>query len=300
MPELNCGEIGWVKLDLLSRGIEIDNSIAQFMRTTSPVALRKNFYNTPLWVDHSLPVPQELRLSGVVVGLNSYGPSIWRLKWPGEGTALILENNVTGQQYQPKLIEDLRLFAEIKEAGHIANLYGGTALAFFSPRTCYLFADGTECRFCSLAGTAKETKNYKAILSDREIEETVSEALALDKERIEQIMIVGGNMRDLDAGFRHHISLAKAASTVLERAGLSKAVSVHIATMPPFDLDLIKMLADFENVHVMFNLEVWDQGAFSVICPGKERDYGRKKTLKALEILRDVIGAYRAHSLLVT
>src|SRR5262245_25016050 len=34
--------------------------------------------------------------------------------------------------------------------GQVANLYGGSSLAFFTPATCYYFNNGHECRFCSL------------------------------------------------------------------------------------------------------------------------------------------------------
>src|SRR6202522_1758497 len=119
-------------------------------------------------------------------------------------------------------------------------------------------------------------------------------------ERIEQIMIVGGNMRDLNRGFKHHLSLAAAAARSVARAGFAQRISIHIATMPPRDLDLIRGLSEFNDVHVMFNLEVWDTESFSLVCPGKEKDYGRDSMLRALECLRDTIGPYRAHSLLVT
>lgn len=107
-------------------------------------------------------------------------------------------------------------------------------------------------------------------------------------------------MRDLNRGFLHHLSLASAASFAVAEAGLSEAISIHIATMPPHDLDLIRRLQSINNVHVMFNLEVWDPSVFAEVCPGKEKDYGRKNMLIALERLRDVVGPYRAHSLLVT
>jgi hypothetical protein len=192
------------------------------------------------------------------------------------------------------------MFQSDHKTVRLANLYGGAALAFFSPRSCYFFLDGTQCAFCSLAGTAEESREFKDVLSEEDIRATVQAALESDGNRIEQIMVVGGNMRDLDRGFRHHVSLARAAAKEITRAKVSRKISVHIATMPPRNLDLLKLLTEIDDVHVMFNLEVWDAKLFSEICPGKERDYGRQEMLIALEHLRDVIGAYRAHSLLVT
>ena len=46
--DVNDAGSGWIKLDLLSRGIEIDNSVSTFLRSSTRIALRKNFYNTPV------------------------------------------------------------------------------------------------------------------------------------------------------------------------------------------------------------------------------------------------------------
>lgn len=107
-------------------------------------------------------------------------------------------------------------------------------------------------------------------------------------------------MRDLDRGFKHHVELTIAAARAVAKLGLSGQVSMHIATMPPYNLDLLDSLSEIDNLHVMFNLEVWEPKAFDQICPGKTRDYGRDKMLIALNRLREVLGPYRAHSLLVT
>lgn len=290
---------GWIKLDVLSRGIEIDKSVSTFLGQYTNVARRKNFYNTPVWGETPSPPPQELRFLGVVVGLNSYGPSPWRLSWSGKQDSLILGSAEAELEFTPELLPDLQLFQAHPHTASLANLYGGAALAFFSPRTCYFFADGTECSFCSLAGTAEETTGFKPHISEEDVETTVRLAIETDPGRIEQIMIVGGNMRDLDRGFRHHVSLAVAAENALRSAGLAHAVSVHIATMPPRNLELVKQLGALENVHVMFNLEVWDPDLFVAVCPGKHRDYGRDAILRALTSLQAAIGPYRAHSLLV-
>jgi hypothetical protein len=43
----------------------------------------------------------------------------------------------------------------------------------------------------------------------------------------------------------------------------------------------------------------WDPAVFERIAPGRAADYGHDKILLALEQLRDVIGDYRAHSILI-
>lgn len=292
-------DAGWIKLDLLARGISVDQSVGDLIKSAAPIALRKNFYNTPVWLESHYPLPQELRVLGLVVGLNAYGPSPWCLTWSREDVSLSLVNQTAGVKYGSDVVQDLNLFSLDGDAARVANLYGGAALAFFSPRNCYFFSDSLQCGFCSLEGTAEETKGFKNVLSNEDIQNTVRSALRTDPGRIEQVMVVGGNMRDLNRGFMHHVSLARTAATEIAAAGFSETISVHIATMPPRDLSLIELLAEIDNVHVMFNLEVWDAAVFAEMCPGKDREYGRSAMLRALERLRDTIGAYRAHSLLV-
>jgi hypothetical protein len=290
----------WMKLDILCRGIEVDRG-ALWRFSDSGIALRNRVYNTPLWsIESTATLPQELRVGGLVIGLNSYGPSKWKLEFSEQDDSFRIINREAECKLKPEFIPDLGLFRQHPEYRRVANLYGGHALSFFSPRHCYFFADKTECGFCSLDGTAREDKSFKNVLDVDDVARSVRTALETDRDQIEQIMIVGGNLRDLDRGFEHHVTLAKAAAAELERAGLSDLISVHIATMPPHNLGLIARLKEIKNIHVMFNLEVWDETRFNIICPGKASDYGRNAILTALEALRDNIGPYRAHSLLVT
>ena len=295
---VNLADAAWVKLDLLAQGVELSPSISKITQDIH-FAKRKYFYNSPIWQETGARLPQELRVLGLVVGMNAYGNSSWTLSWSDE-EGLLLQNAKKGITLWPELIPDLKLFVHDSECSQAANLYGGAALAFFLPRACYFFTDDVQCAFCSLAGTALEENDYSLRLSTVEVGDIVSLALESDPGRIEQVMIVGGNVRDLDSGFRHHLELAKAASGALLRASPDHEVSVHISTMPPRDLHLLEALRAIPNVHVMFNLEVWDPTMFVQVCPGKDRDYGRLGILKALEKLRDVIGPYCAHSLLVT
>lgn len=290
---------GWVKLDLLSRGIQIDSTLPRFLEATKHFALRKNFYNDPVWGQDSSRLPQEISVLGSVVGINCYGNSPWSLKYSREQENLVLSHK-SGAEFLPDFIPDLRAFEADLRVARVANLYGGAALAFFSPRSCYFFADRSECHFCSLAGTAEENHTFESILSQEDVRMSVRLALQKDPDRIEQIMIVGGNLRDLDRGFEHHLTLAEAAEIELRSSRQSQNISIHIATMPPRNLDLVERLRGFENIHVMFNVEIWDAKRFEEMCPGKSKDYGRLAMLKALEKLRDVVGPYRAHSLLVT
>jgi hypothetical protein len=131
------------------------------------------------------------------------------------------------------------------------------------------------------------------------VHDVVTAVATRDRDVINQVMIVGGNERNLDRGFRHQVALVRAAALALAGAGLSGDISVHLIAMPPRDLALIGELADIPNVHAGFNLEAWDPARFAAIAPGKAADYGQHAILAALNVLRDAVGPYRAHSILI-
>ncbi len=292
----------WLKLALLSNGISVSPEFSAWFADTAGYVRRRNFYNSPNWssTDDVTP-PQELLLAGdrpVIVAVNNYGRPAWRLSWSAESGPVVVSQD--GDRSHPvELISDLAAVRTDNAISRLCNLYGGSALAFFSPRACYFFADGTECGFCSLNGTARENDEFAARLTAVDVGDAVKAVVAEHPDEVNQIMIVGGNERDLNRGFRNQVKLVRAASLSLEQAGLADKISVHLVAMPPRDLSIIHELEDVPNVHVGFNLEVWDARRFSEVAPGKHADYTQSEILKALEYLRDVVGHYRAHSILI-
>jgi hypothetical protein len=295
--------IAWTKLSLLSSGIIISDKFRDWFSTTEGFVRRRNFYNSPGATSDGFAAPQELRLlasRSVTVAVNQYGPSPWQLSITPGGEPVLHCDQLDLQQ-PVEMLPDLAAIRDDDKLAHMCNLYGGSALSFFSPRACYFFADGNECRFCSLAGTADENAEYAARLSATQVYESVARVVAIPDDRalLTQIMIVGGNERNLDRGFTHQIDLVRAASAALAADGLTDEVSVHLIVMPPRNLTLLDALSDIPNLHVGFNLEVWDPGRFRSIAPGKTADYGQENILSALHRLVEVLGAYRAHSILI-
>ena len=288
----------WIKLAVLSDGLSVEPSFVSWFADQRGFAQRRNVYNTPVW-GHEGALPQEIRLGGVVIAVNAYGASPWTLTWAGHDTGPRLRHRASGGEWSVEMVADLESLRTDTELASLANLYGGSALSFFTPRACYFFADSTQCRFCSLAGTAREQDSFANRLTPDQIRYAVDAVLAREPGRINQVMIVGGNERNLDRGFANHVALVQAAADAIAAHGLGERISVHLATMPPHDLDRIDALGAVRGVHVMFNLEVWDEDAFERIAPGKHRDYGRTRMMQALARLREAIGPYQAHSILI-
>ncbi len=290
----------WVKLALLSHGVAIAPSFSSWFSGQVGAVRRRNFYNSPVWAEGAV-VPQEIQLANgegmpVTVAVNVYGDDEWTLTASERGPAVV--NARLGISHDVELIDDLECLRASAALARAANLYGGSALSFFSPRACYFFADSAQCRFCSLAGTAADTP-FTNRLTPAQVRDAVARVLEAEPGRVNQVMIVGGNERNLDTGFRRHVELARAAAGAISAAGMTGAVSVHLVTMPPRDLSLIGRLGEAAGVHCGFNLEAWDPLIFAKIAPGKAADYGHTAIRRALDHLVQVVGEYRAHSILI-
>jgi|CXWL01.1.fsa_nt_gi hypothetical protein len=302
-PQTVTGDVrAWMKLAMLSEGIAISKDFAAWFAKTEGLVKRRNFYNSPGISSGLTAVPQEIRLSGgevpVTVAVNNYGRRTFELTLDAYRKPVVT-SETHGLRLPIELPADLATVVSDANIARVCNLYGGSALSFFTPRGCYFFADGTECRFCSLAGTARESADYASHLRPKEVHASITSVLSVDAEMLNQIMIVGGNERDLDQGFLRQVRLVRSAAQALYDQGVHDHISVHLIVMPPQDLSLISELSGIPNLHVGFNLEVWDPGRFSEIAPGKAADYGQVKLRAALDLLRDAVGAYRAHSILI-
>lgn len=281
---------------MLANGITVTADLRESVLERGGVALRRNFYNSPGRSSRSSGIPQEIQHGSTVVAINDYGTDHWTLTRGDDGAPVLVHR--LGQKLKAGFVKAIPVM-QTPDIQSVANLYGGHALSFFSPRSCYFFAHDTQCSFCSLAGTAHNNDSISSYLSPSVVKRSVRQVLEQDVDRqIDQVMIVGGNMRDLDRGFKHHVELASAAHTSISALGRDD-IRIHIATMPPRDLSLIKALERIPGIHVMFNLEVWDPDLFEKICSGKSRDYGRINMLRALEELASVLDPFHAHSALL-
>ncbi len=245
MPEARSA---WIKLSLLAHGLSSSLAFDTWFAGTSGYVRRRNFYNSPDWRG-GLPsgLPQEIMIdcgAPVTVAVNSYGPSPWTLTWtPGAGPQLTGDLLPSGLPIG--LPHDLASTWADAHLAQACNLYGGSALSFFSPRACSFFTEGTQCRFCSLEGTARENNELAARLSPAQVYEVVSAVVATDRDMLNQVMIVGGNERNLDRGFRNQLNLVQAATQALADAGLSEQISVHLVACHRMTLPLLMSLAAF-------------------------------------------------------
>jgi hypothetical protein len=291
-----------LKLKLLSRGVRFSSRFLDRFSKSPLLMHKRRAYNTSdsASLPRSTRIPQEIFLNGVVVSVNFREESPWCLDVSDDGRFFLLD----GSDREAEItIKDAPKFLELKTSkgvpcGSVANLYGGSSLAFFTPATCYLFANNTECRFCSLAPTRQEEREFISTITPGLAGDVLDVAQVSDEAMLGQIMLVGGNLRNYDRGFLRHVEIARELNRRQEKLPKENKLKTHIATMPPNNLTLLDELADLD-CHITMNLEVFDPRRFEEVAPGKAADYGRSKLLQALELAAKKAPPKSVHTILI-
>jgi hypothetical protein len=283
------------------KGVSFDNEfLKQFALDLKRMEKRRAYDDSDeAELDRARHIPQELYLSDVIVSVNYKRHSPWKLIYDGNSYRLIGKDDIDVEVTFP---QRPHFFDHITPTGipcdRVANLYGGSSLAFFTPASCYYFNDGHECKFCSLKPNRSSQQIFVPTISPSLAASVLEIALERDAHLLKQIMLVGGNLSDYDRGFQRHLRIAAALDKKQSLLGVKHPLQTHIATMPPNDFGLFAAFKDL-NARVTMNLEIFDERLFEKICPGKAQLYGRRKLLEALERAAAMISGKRVHSILI-
>ncbi len=165
---------------------------------------------------------------------------------------------------------------------------GAETPGFFFYPDCTYFSQGVPCKFCPIRGTRKTVG--KEMTSDF-TEEGLAEAVRLFQRTpwrdIPLVSITTGTFPDNDEGAKYTSRLVRA----IHDASNPK-IPIHLLTMPPNDLGLIREYKEAGVTTLAFNIEIFDEDLFKEICPGKEKYYGYKPFVKSFEAARKVFGDY--------
>lgn len=301
MTVLSHHDAALLKLHLLSEGVTFDRAFLGHFAHDDEWMEKRRVYNDSdeRQLDRTLRIPQELYLNDIVVAVNYKRDSPWQLAHRDHSYRLLGQD---GTDVEVTFPVRPRFLAHITPNGircdRVANLYGGSSLAFFTPGTCYYFNDGHECKFCSLKPNRSTQQFFLHTISPALASAVLEIALQTDRPLLKQIMLVGGNIPNYDQGFRRHLDITYALDQQQLSLPVEQRLETHIATMPPRDFELFAFLQT-RNARVTMNIEVFDEQRFEIICPGKTRLYGRRQLLQALKHAATVVNGKRVHSILI-
>lgn len=301
MTLLSHHNAAFLKLHLLSEGVSFNRIfLERFARDNGQMEKRRVYNDSDdLSLDRTLRIPQELYLNDIIVAVNYKRDSPWQLIWRNASYRLLGPDSTDVEITFPARPHFLESVTEDGiRCDQAANLYGGAALAFFTPGACHYFDDGNECKFCSLRPNRSRQHSFLHTISPTLASTVLKIALQTDGHLLKQIMLVGGNVSDYNQGFQDYIDIATALDQQQTSCSVERRLEIHIATMPPRDFGLLAFL-QMLNARVSMNIEVFDEQRFEAICPGKAHLYGRKQLVQALEYAAQKVSGMRVHSVLI-
>lgn len=286
-----------IKLYLLSNGVNFDSV---FLDNYSPEFIEKRWaYGNSDEKQFVKRIPPEILIGDIISAVHFVPESDLQLGFvDGKYVLKCNEKTLTEVSFpgRPKFYE--MSTDDGIPCNSVATLYGSNCLGIFALGTCYYFHVDKPCGFCSLEPTRGTLGDHVMQVRPELAAQVTEIALNADPEVIKQIMLNGGNRRDNNAGFLHHLKTIEMLSDVLVKMGRIDSVELHLITMPPDNHALLKGLQNLP-VKVAMNLEVFSPELFPLIAPGKAELYGREKIIEALRRAVDELGKGNVYTIFV-
>ncbi len=248
--------VGMLKIDLMLRGIRVNNSID----------LAKVAHGSGI----DILLPGET-LANVPHGDEFTARSPYQLKRVDD--AYSITNGVSEMPCEVIPLTDFyngRTSSGV-EFGRIATTHG--SYVAITPRpSCEFFGEGVECRYCAgnFDTVSKDAKPFS-------IDEILEVVEAVKKEKIAEIIYLSLGFTSEDDGGIEFL------------APYIKAIKKHfnflvaVEALPPKKNSWIDDTYAMGADSVLYNLEIFDKGLFEIICPGRSESIGRERYLDALK-----------------
>lgn len=250
-----------LKIDLMLRGIRVDNSI-----DLSVVAHGSG-------IDIILPGET---LANVPHGGEFTAASPYLLKRVEEAYSI-----TNGKNEMPCEVIPVSDFYKGKtssgvEFDRMATTHG--SYVAITPRpSCEFFGEGVECKYC-----AGNFDTASASAKPFSIDEVLEVVEAIKKEKVAEIIYLSLGFTSEDDGGIEFL------------APYIKAIKKHfnflvaVEALPPKRNSWIDDTYAMGVDSVFYNLEIFDKGLFEIICPGRSELIGRKRYLDALKYAASV------------
>jgi hypothetical protein len=176
------------------------------------------------------------------------------------------------------------------------TLYGGGSLGIFVYGHCALVDIGKACHYCSIEPNHTKGVDFEQMIRPAQVEAALTSALADTNAPISQVMLNGGNFRDMDRSFKYYVEIVRAARRALDAS--RRSVDLHLIVFPPRDLELFSELNGMD-VGIAVNTEVFSPDLFQKYCPGKHEVAGQAHITAALKRAVEILGEGNVYSILV-
>ena len=296
---MNDNNPAHVKVALLCKGMNIEERVKETLGTSHQEKIYS--YSITDWVNKKVPFPSEIKLEDrVYVGFHYRPASIFRLAHVDDYNLAIFKNDEP--VVDAALIKRPSYYSFKSGDGVPLQAIGVSCanhgVSFFINDYCQYFKENENCRFCTLVPTQQrfnDTLKYKKV--DR-VDETMAKIIELG-DRVDFVQLSGGSLYDHDGEVRNYIQYIETVKKHLESQGLQGRTPVHLTTMPPRDLEILKELKDAGLNTISFDLECATQQYFEKYCPGKTKSYGYQGMRKALQEAVNVFGRGNVFTIII-
>lgn len=175
--------------------------------------------------------------------------------------------------------------SSILYTGHSNRMLSASAFNY-----CQYVNTGDSCKYCALVSGIEMAKKLgeqrKVHLKVDDLVEAFSEAIEENKD-IESIYLAGGALIDQDKEAQMYIPYFSALNKIKQQNHLDISL---VLCSTAYDKKLAQKLKEVGVNKVLWNIEVWDEEMFKIICPGKSKFVGRENWLMHLREAVEVFG----------
>ncbi|WP_280171552.1 radical SAM protein [Agrobacterium pusense] len=298
----DIGNVGaaLIKANLLYEGVNFTDEFLKNYREPF-LAKRRAYGNSDAFRFTFMTIPQELYIGEerLVCGVHARETSGWILDCDLEQRFLLKfgETPICKVDFPKRPgFYDSQLSAG-KVGRQVGTLYGGGSLGIFVYGSCALVDAEKPCGYCSIAPNRSQQTDFAEVVRPQDVYELTLAALRDPRSTITQVMINGGNFKDRNKGFTHYTRICEAARRAIDECGRPE-VELHLIVFPPENVELVSDLVPL-GVCMAMNMEVFDEGIFAEVCPGKEEIGGHKVIFDTLSYAVDRLGAGNVFSIMV-
>ena len=247
------------------------------------------------FVDHAdLKLPDDFVLSDGTVVQFRYNPSSQYEIQRADGRLVVSRGHEILDVVS--MIPRPAFYDALTESGSamrkIAQVGGQDCFFVCYQNHCSHFAHNEECSFCNLVPTKK---TYDSVLSKKEIDDIAEVAVAAFSEGMcRHILLTGGC-------FSHEKEVALVARIVeaMREALRTDTVPGTILPSATVATDDLKRYRETGIGAIGYSMELWDEGLFRAICPGKSRSTSHDEFVSAIERAVGVFGEGNVYTVLV-
>ncbi|MBU0993087.1 MAG: hypothetical protein KJ737_11395 [Proteobacteria bacterium] len=272
--------------DVCRRGIKITEDLKNAAPNTCVTGITNKLQETVL---EQIPIPNQFifKADETTVDIKIDGKSPYEINKDGEGKYSLFcgGQNMGAVKFikRPSYID--KQTSDGKDVANMIMQRGPFCLLVSPLDFCAYMRKDEACKYCLLSAAmevAIEKKLIEAIPDYNVLAEAVS--LACEDINLKDLKICGGALYNTSKEASYY---KKCIEAILNRIDKPEELTVFSQA---FEKEDQKDLQKLGVQNVLFNLEVWNEGLWPELLPGKTKAIGRKEWIKRLEDAVDVFG----------